>query len=49
MKKILVLLMVALLGLPVGVSAWSPDGDVTVIVAYKACSGTDTGARLLAA
>ena len=49
MKKILVLLMVALLGLPVGVSAWSPDGDVTVIVAYKAGSGTDTGARLLAA
>ena len=28
--------------------AWSPSGDVTVIVAYKAGSGTDTGARLLA-
>ena len=27
--------------------AWQPDGDVTVIVAYKAGSGTDTGARLL--
>lgn len=29
-------------------AAWSPTGDVNVIVAYKAGSGTDTGARLLA-
>ena len=39
----------ALLAMPSGkASAWTPDGDVTVIVAYKAGSGTDTGARLLA-
>ncbi len=29
-------------------AAWSPTGDVNVIVAYKAGSGTDTGARILA-
>ena len=34
--------------MPLAASAWTPDGDVTVIVAYKAGSGTDTGARLLA-
>lgn len=38
----------ALLAMPLAASAWTPDGDVTVIVAYKAGSGTDTGARLLA-
>ena len=27
--------------------AWKPTKDVKVIVAYKAGSGTDTGARLL--
>ena len=27
--------------------AWAPTSDVNVIVAYKAGSGTDTGARLL--
>lgn len=48
MKKILALLAVALLAMPLAASAWTPDGDVTVIVAYKAGSGTDTGARLLA-
>lgn len=48
MKKILAFLVVALLAMPLAASAWSPDGDVTVIVAYKAGSGTDTGARLLA-
>lgn len=47
MKKLLLLL--ALLALPASaLAAWSPNGDVTVIVAYKAGSGTDTGARLLA-
>ncbi|MBR4422858.1 MAG: tripartite tricarboxylate transporter substrate binding protein, partial [Mailhella sp.] len=35
--------------MPVSAQAWQPEGDVTVIVAYKAGSGTDTGARLLAA
>ena len=29
-------------------AAWKPEKDVRVIVAYKAGSGTDTGARLLA-
>lgn len=29
-------------------AAWAPSGDVNVIVAYKAGSGTDTGARVLA-
>ncbi len=29
-------------------SAWAPSSDVTVIIPYKAGSGTDTGARLLA-
>ncbi|MBQ7457504.1 MAG: tripartite tricarboxylate transporter substrate binding protein [Desulfovibrio sp.] len=29
------------------VQAWSPEKDISVIVAYKAGSGTDTGARLL--
>lgn len=29
-------------------AAWKPEKDVKVIVAYKAGSGTDTGARLLA-
>ncbi|MBO4301271.1 MAG: tripartite tricarboxylate transporter substrate binding protein [Desulfovibrio sp.] len=37
-----------LLYAPLAVHAWNPSGDVTVIVAYKAGSGTDTGARLLA-
>ncbi len=27
-------------------AAWAPSGDVNVIVAYKAGSGTDTGARI---
>ena len=48
MKKILAFLAVALLAMPLAASAWTHDGDVTVIVAYKAGSGTDTGARLLA-
>lgn len=29
-----------------GDAAWKPTKDVKVIVAYKAGSGTDTGARL---
>lgn len=48
MKKLFALLAAALLAAPCAAQAWSPSGDVTVIVAYKAGSGTDTGARLLA-
>ena len=46
MKKLLLTLLCLLL-LPSLALAWSPEKDVTVIVAYKAGSGTDTGARLL--
>lgn len=49
MKKLLALLTALLLSFPLTAQAWAPSGDVTVIVAYKAGSGTDTGARLLAA
>lgn len=38
-----------LAGLSLSAAAWEPSGDVSVIVAYKAGSGTDTGARLLSA
>ena len=50
MKKLVTLLTVCLLALPLAAQAagWAPTGDVNVIVAYKAGSGTDTGARLLA-
>lgn len=49
MKKLLVMLALAFVLAPAfSWAAWSPNGDVTVIVAYKAGSGTDTGARLLA-
>lgn len=48
MKKLL-LIVLALCIAPLSANAaWSPSGDVNVIVAYKAGSGTDTGARLLA-
>lgn len=48
MKKLPVLMMLALLMAPLSAQAWEPKGDVTVIVPYKAGSGTDTGARVLA-
>lgn len=49
MKKTgLTLALAALLALPFGAQAWEPTSDINVIVAYKAGSGTDTGARLLA-
>lgn len=50
MKKLAFLSVLALLLMPLGVNAadWQPKGDINVIVAYKAGSGTDTGARLLA-
>ena len=47
MKKVLAAVAAAM-ALPMTVMAWEPTGDVNVIVAYKAGSGTDTGARLLA-
>ncbi|MBQ9406273.1 MAG: tripartite tricarboxylate transporter substrate binding protein [Desulfovibrio sp.] len=48
MKHLLALLAFVFVCTPMSALAWSPSGDVTVIVAYKAGSGTDTGARLLA-
>lgn len=49
MKKLALLSALALLLSPLAAwAAWTPSGDVNVIVAYKAGSGTDTGARLLA-
>lgn len=48
MKKITAVLACALICIPALALAWTPSGDVNVIVAYKAGSGTDTGARLLA-
>lgn len=49
MKKFLAFLGLSLLMGPIqAFAAWAPTGDVNVIVAYKAGSGTDTGARLLA-
>lgn len=47
MKKTLIGLAAAAALVPMTAMAWQPSGDVTVIVAYKAGSGTDTGARLL--
>ena len=46
-KKLIALFAAAAMSMPMLASAWAPTGDVTVIVAYKAGSGTDTGARLL--
>lgn len=49
MKKLFALLTLAFALAPLTANAaWAPKGDVNVIVAYKAGSGTDTGARLLA-
>lgn len=47
MKKVLLAMAVAMT-VPMTAMAWEPTGDINVIVAYKAGSGTDTGARLLA-
>lgn len=46
MKKIL-MTMACAMSLPLAANAWTPTQDVNVIIAYKAGSGTDTGARLL--
>lgn len=46
MKKVLLAVAVAAT-LPMAAFAWTPQQDVNVIIAYKAGSGTDTGARLL--
>lgn len=49
MKRLLFGFALALVLSPaIAGAAWAPSGDVNVIVAYKAGSGTDTGARLLA-
>lgn len=49
MKKLFAAAIAAALLLPYNALAeWAPKGDVNLIVAYKAGSGTDTGARLLA-
>ncbi|MFU0841289.1 MAG: Recombinase RecA [Burkholderia sp.] len=47
-KKLSALFAAAAIAVSASAFAWQPSGDVTVIVAYKAGSGTDTGARLLA-
>ncbi len=48
MKKFTKLLCaLAVCGITCQASAWQPSADVKVIVAYKAGSGTDTGARVL--
>lgn len=49
MKKLFYIFALALIMAPLSaLAAWAPAGDVNVIVAYKAGSGTDTGARVLA-
>lgn len=49
MRKIYAVMAAAVISsMAFNANAWEPSGDVTVIVAYKAGSGTDTGARLLA-
>lgn len=49
MKNLVAMLALAFICLPVSANSadWKPNGDVKVIVAYKAGSGTDTGARVL--
>lgn len=47
MKKALLAMAVAMTLPMTTAMAWAPNGDINVIVAYKAGSGTDTGARLL--
>ncbi len=47
MKKFLFALLVVAL-MASSVFAWAPEKDITVIVAYKAGSGTDNTARMLA-
>lgn len=49
MKRLVMLAIFAFVFSPMAaLAAWAPTGDVNVIVAYKAGSGTDNGARLLA-
>lgn len=47
-KKLLALAAAAAMALPTMSFAWAPTSDINVIVAYKAGSGTDRGARVLA-
>ena len=46
LKKLLEALLFALISL--SASAWEPHGEIYLIVAYKAGTATDIGARLLA-
>lgn len=49
MKKFFAFLIFSMVFAPLtALAGWAPSGDVNVIVAYKAGSGTDTGARILA-
>lgn len=50
MKNLLALMALAIVLAPAWAigATWAPKGDIDVIVAYKAGSGTDTGARILA-
>jgi len=45
MKTFFALVAAALLAMPFSAHAWAPKGDVNVIVAYKAGSGTDQRRR----
>ena len=47
-KKLLAIAAAAAMALPTMSFAWTPSSDINVIVAYKAGSGTDRGARVLA-
>lgn len=47
-RTFLSMIAAAAVALPLSAYAWAPSGEVSVIVAYKAGSGTDVGARLLA-
>ena len=47
-RTFLSLIAAAAVAAPLSAFAWQPAGEVSVIVAYKAGSGTDVGARLLA-
>ena len=51
MKKILALALALVMVFALAGTAaadWAPDGPVTMIVSYKAGSGTDNTARILA-
>ena len=47
-RTFLSLIIAAAVAMPLSAQAWAPTSEVNVIVAYKAGSGTDVGARVLA-